>query len=888
MDWQSQPGDTNDNYWPDERTPSQYRGPLVPIAIAVIAGIVLTRLTGIAAVVLLLTAGVSVVAGGISLFFGRYGVPASKRQISKRHVFTLSMLCVTFAMLGSLRYRLVYDVFGEHNIVHHARNDRRLATLRGHIVTEPTITMPSSTFDAFDRTHSPRTTFTIRCIEVLTTQSWHNADGLATVYINEPAPNLRIGQRIQLDCWLSLRRGPDNPGQYDFTDISHARRNLVMCSVNCIEAINILDHVPTAADRLCQLRVMLQRKAAVWLLADIDASKDTLGVRSFLAALLLGRREEIKPITQEAFARTGAIHFLSVSGLHVGLFAAFAGWLCWLMRLPRVLHGLAAMAALGIFLIIVPTRPPVLRAGIICGTYCLAYISRRNASPINLLALSAIVISLWRPVDVFMPGFQLSFVVVLGILLFAVPLCKWQLMDVVDVLLRRPPLVQLSRNPREYLPWWQFSWRYLKRRLWQLSVVSIVAWLVGLPLVAYHFHRIALWSALASVILFPLIFFTMQIGFLKLLITCLVPLLGCLLTPILLNLGKATILCAKGLATLPGSGIFTASPPMWLVLMYYAILLALWWSCSRDRLFAKPIALILTGWFTIFVWLVPFAPAGLPGGSSVIHCLSIGHGCAIVVQLPDGKTIIYDAGSMTDFNLANNTILPFLRSRGIGHIEVLIVSHPDIDHYCGVLDICERLDVRNVYLAEHFNNIRRDDFSRRADYFLLDGLSQLGQPTMYITRDKHSTQLFCSDEKEQYRVEVLWPPGETATGDVSDDIVDNDTSLVVRVVDHNGSILLTGDIGDEPMEAMMKKYDDGYLQSDVLVLPHHGAVTSQLATFVDVVNPQTILCSSGRLRARKRDKIAEALQNRVVLHTSQRGAISVELTPSGPCVHTFY
>ena len=137
--------------------------------------------------------------------------------------------------------------------------------------------------------------------------------------------------------------------------------------------------------------------------------------QAFLAALLLGERSGLHAELLERFMRAGTLHFLAISGLHVGLVTAWAWGIGWLLRLDRRWQAFLALAATIVYALLVPARPPVLRAGLMAAVFCIAHITRRRSHPLNLLSIAALIILLVRPVELFNPGFQLSFGVVLGL-----------------------------------------------------------------------------------------------------------------------------------------------------------------------------------------------------------------------------------------------------------------------------------------------------------------------------------------------------------------------------------------------------------------------------------------------------------------------------------------
>lgn len=880
--------------------------PLLPLAGAIIIGIILARVGLLSLPVAVIGALAALAGAGVFIFFR--GLTDRSRRL--RHLGS-TLLLLAFVSLAALRYNLIYNYYPDNHIVRYCRSQPRLATITGAVITAPYITKTTGVFADFDYIHQPRTIFTLRCTSVQTIDGPRSITGLAHVVVKEPAPHLRLGQNMRFHCWLSLRGGPHNPGQFDRTDAQHAARKLVACHINNAQAITVRAATPQRPGFLGRLRQRLQALAYTALLEDqyfADAqSPPRREAHAFLAALLLGQRFRIDASLNEMFMRTGTIHFLSVSGLHVGLIAAFAWALAWLLRLPRFLRGLAALACIVVFVLIVPPRPPVIRAGITCSVFCLAYMARRPTNSINLLSLAAIILLLARPLDLFTAGFQLSFVVVLALLLFAGPLYRRKLFrDGLDQRILLPPEAAGSSLDQ---PWWQQAISMLLRYGWGLLAVALVAWIAGLPLTAYHFNRISLSAPLASVALFPFICASLFLGFAKLLLAPLLPALAALTAAPLNLLSNAAIFLVEQFARLPYSTVNTASPPIWFMLLFYLLLAVAGWFTYRRRAVPRAVFSAILIWAIALIWMLPFnqhlreqptsvrpvlgereAPRDRrtdwrknlrQNQTTTLHVLAVGHGCAAIVELPDGKTICYDAGSTTNFNVASQTIMPFLRSRGIQRLDALFISHPNIDHYSGVVDLCRDFDVDTVYITEYFEPNAPAPVRR-----LLTQLARINQPIRRLSRGKrlHSDESQPPAPHNDYTIDVLWPPAAQPACQLNS----NDSSLVLRIAGKNGSVILSGDIGEIPQQLLLERELPQRLDADILLLPHHGAVRPTLSNFVNAVRPELIVNTSDYLASARIDKLHRALSGRPLLQTYQHGAISVYLTPTGIKARAFH
>jgi competence protein ComEC len=324
-------------------------------------------------------------------------------------------------------------------------------------------------------------------------------------------------------------------------------------------------------------------------------------------------------------------------------------------------------------------------------------------------------------------------------------------------------------------------------------------------------------------------------------------------------LSDCTIGLAQWLSQLPAHQIITARPPLWFIGLFYLLLFLAGYRVLRGRLMGRAVTLGIGVWLILFFWLVPFRDQEF--GRSTFHVLDVGHGCAVVGELSDGRVLCYDAGSMSRMDIGSAVILPFLRARGIGRLDAVFISHTNFDHYCAVPDLCDTLKVASVYTNEYVSAKEK----KSASALLFRDIEASGLSVETLSQD---------DRLES--IEVLWPPKNDGTLSLST----NDQSLVLRITQPGGTLLLAGDIGERPQQWLVQNRGDS-LKSDVLLLPHHGSVSKNLEAFVAAVDPKWIVNSSGYLNERKVDRLQEVSGNKPILHTFSGGAIRIDITEQG-------
>lgn len=204
------------------------------------------------------------------------------------------------------------------------------------------------------------------------------------------------------------------------------------------------------------------------------------------SALLLGQKENLDKEIQNAYAETGTMHILAVSGLHVGIIYAILLFPLKGIRLKsrqKKIYLLAVIFLIWTYAVLTGFSPSVIRAATMFSLFTLGQLRERKPSSFNILALSALILITLDPGVIFEVGFQLSYLAVAGILLLQPLIVRWWL----------PPNKIL-----EYF--------------WQLTAVSLAAQLATFPLSILYFHIFPTYFLIANLIIIPLSFLVMQVG----------------------------------------------------------------------------------------------------------------------------------------------------------------------------------------------------------------------------------------------------------------------------------------------------------------------------------------------------------------------------------------
>jgi competence protein ComEC len=231
------------------------------------------------------------------------------------------------------------------------------------------------------------------------------------------------------------------------------------------------------------------------------------------------------------------------------------------------------------------------------------------------------------------------------------------------------------------------------------------------------------------------------------------------------------------------------------------------------RWLALPLALPL-------LWPVVVRP---PQGQFELLAADIGQGNALLVRTRK-HLLVYDAGPQytVDVDAGQRVLLPMLRARGERRIDMLMLSHRDIDHVGGAASLLAGVPISAL------------SSSLETGHSLLDKAAQHGVAQRRCDAGQHWSW-------DGVRFEVLHPtPAEHRTATKA-----NALSCVLRVIDAQGrSALLAGDV-EAPQEAALVLRQGAALSSTVLLMPHHGSRTSSSSEFIDAVRPGTAVVQSG-------------------------------------------
>ncbi len=698
----------------------------------------------------------------------------------------------------------------------------------------------------------PSSELPLRVTRVRDGQIWRPASGECRLRIAGELEDVAAGDRVQLFALFDRITPALNPGQYDFARAERGAGRYVDLYCQSSACVSVVEAAAVAplTRWVNQVGERCERRLARY----VGPNNSDLAM-----AMLLGSRERLDQMTVDSFLKTGTVHLLVVSGLHVGMLA-MAIWVVVGGGLLSRRMGMAVTVMLVVgYALVVGGRPPVIRAAVLVVLTLLAMIASRRVSMTNLLAAAALVVLLYNPNELFRAGTQLSFLCVAALAGFTRRVDLDQPLD---------PLTRLVRNSA---PWHRKLRRWATTRLGVLAVASLIIWVVVAPLVAYHFHIATPIGVALTPLIWPLIAGALTTGLAICTVGWIVPPLASLLGAVCSLLLECTEWLVEFAGNITGGIFYCAGPALWWLLVFYAGL-ALPCFVPRLKLSSRAIVLLAMLWLAVGLFVAANKPT-----DDRLHCtfLAMGHGTCVVLELPGDQTILYDAGSLGSPNGASRTIAGYLWSRGITRIDAVVLSHADVDHYNAMPGLLERFDIGVVYVSPLMFDPWANDGRLTAPEYLRAAIEQAGVPLREIWMND---RLAADDSRIE--LEILHPPRHGVVGR------DNANSLLLSVRFAGHSILLPGDLESPGIEAVTAEQPRDV---DILLAPHHGSNRSDPPGFAAWCTPAWTIIS-GRQNANDHHLLTAASYRDVgakVFHTADCGAARFSLSSEGIEVSTF-
>lgn len=608
----------------------------------------------------------------------------------------------------------------------------------------------------------------------------------------------RAGESWRLRIRLKRPHGFQNPGGFDYEAYLFRQRIRARGYVRTDQTPQRIAMPAPNVLRAAEYAIAGLRQNIGERIRQSIADNEYAGI---IIALVNGDNRAITDAQWRVLRRTGTLHLVAISGLHVSLIAGLAFFIAryfWslpgftVLRIPApIFAALCALVAATGYAILSGFVIPTQRALIMLTVGMGAVLLRRRFPPSQLIAIALFLVLLYDPLSVMATGFWLSFAAV-TVIIFTV-----------------------HKPANSQSPW--RKWGYL-----QFAIA------VGmLPLMLLLFQQVSLVAPIAN--------------------TIAVPVFSLLIVPLSLAGVVAHALLLSSIASLCFQFDGWLLQQLWQVLNALSELNYALWVQHRPALWAATCAVfgaalllaprgVPARWIGA-VWMLPLfllRPSGPQTGEVWFTLLDVGQGLSAIVRT-ENYVLVYDTGPRfsSSFDTGEAVVVPYLRAQGIRRIDMLLLSHGDNDHIGGAESVLRALPVKtvlsNVTLGDVIAQPCRRGHQWKADHVEFEILSPVIQKE-FVQPAGAGPQTASGRKKRSNR-------GRKRPRD-------NDLSCVLMIRGPYGNILLPGDI-EAFGEYNLVKYNGSKLAATVLVAPHHGSKTSSTDKFISAVRPAYILIPAG-------------------------------------------
>ncbi len=626
----------------------------------------------------------------------------------------------------------------------------------------------------------------------------------------DASPSYHIGDYVKASGNASVFSGENNPGVFSQKDYYNSQNIFLL--VNNIRDISILKEeekfeISLTTKLLCFVKYKLYSlrnslKSRLFSFCDYD-------VASLYSGLLLGDKSFIDNYTSSTYKLSGISHILAISSQHITMLGACFMKLLLLIGIRRYTAGALSVFFMFLYGMMTGMGVATARSVIMFSLAFVASVAGRKNDVLTSTAIAYIIVLIFNPYKLTEGAAIMSFTAIIGVC------CACYIL-------------------RYFKPKKKgFKYYLVSALVFQISIQ-----LVMLPVLINMFYDIYIFSFVINLLIVPISTYVILIGAIGLIVSFVcAPIGGLLLWIGGLGIKLFNIVCS--LVAESGCATFNVGEvKLYIVVIYYLILGFVLLAFNRkvvrrirEKIFkrfgiwnSKTIWKKLTFGYAILVLAVGFALVSFLHFSSFkekVVFLDVGQGAGALIRCEDGTKIAIDGGSSSEKSLGEYTLIPCIKREGMAHIDYWLVTHTDMDHISGLLDILSNYNLSGIridYIVLPVLVDREDD-----NYLKLRNYAEeLDIEIAYMA----AGDVICG---EDFNIKIL-APEEDYNFDG-----DNNLSLCISYESSSVRALFTGDMEAEAITHMMQSGRVDFSSYDVISVPHHGSNSSLVPAMYEAI-----------------------------------------------------
>lgn len=526
----------------------------------------------------------------------------------------------------------------------------------------------------------------------------------------------------------------------------------------------------------------------------------------YLKIFILGDTSFLDEETSKSYQQNGVSHLFSISGMHISLFAAIILYVMKRISYNNYYNYSIVISFLIFYSLLVGSSPSVIRSLTMYILFAINKLFNLKIKNLDIMCFVLTIMLIINPYYLYNISFQYSYLISFSLVLFS------------------------------------YKLKSIKNKIMKSLYTSFISFLVSFPICIYNFYQVNVFSIILNIFLIP---FVSIIIFPLSLVCFIIPKLS-----VILNIFTSILQFISLTVYKYKIGQIVFSKPSIIIVLIYYILIYLFVYNKKN--------------IYLLIIIVSHKLYPLINSSFTVTYLDVGQGDSIFIKYPHNQgNILIDTGGIvnSDYQVAINKTIPYLKSFGVTKLDYLILTHGDYDHMGDSNVLVNNFKVKNVV-------------------FNCGPINTLEKELNKLLKEKQIPSYYCINKIsiKNNKLEFL----NTKHYDN-----ENDNSNVIYTNYNNYRFLFMGDAGLSKEKDILKKYN---LESiDFLKVGHHGSNTSSSEEFITNIHPKYSLISVGKNNkyGHPKESVLEVLSNSKVYRTDLNGSIEIKISNNKYMIKTY-